>query len=453
LAPSQGKVCRRAGLVVYNVVSGVELGAAQAVPASGPTEEQLRQAVRATYIAFMGSGFAFATWASRIPQVRAHFDLQPSTLGLVLFAIAGGSVISMPLSGPVISRFGPQKVVSTTAVLLGAGLALVAIGYLVGLPAVVVGLFVFGFANGTWDVAMNVHGTAVERHLGRSILPRFHAGWSMGTVAGAVVGAIAVAVHLPVTVQLLVVAVLVAVAVPRSARQFLTVLDQPTESGTQRAPGEPAEPRQVHRNVLRAWLEPRTLAIGAFVLAFAFAEGAANDWTSLAAIDGYQLPAALGTLVFATFLAAMTAGRWFSPVFLDRYGRVPVARVLGLVAIAGVALFVSGVAVPFAFCGALLWGLGTSVGFPLGMSAGGDDPDRAAGRVSVIASVGYCAFLGGPPLVGFLGDQLTVLRALTSVAVLLAIAVVIAPVIRAPTSPQLERRGGRSPSAGSGLPR
>lgn len=129
------------------------------------------------------------------------------------------------------------------------------------------------------------------------------------------------------------------------------------------------------------------------------------------------------------------------------------ARVLGLVAIAGVALFVFGVAVPFAFCGALLWGLGTSVGFPLGMSAGGDEPDLAPGRVSVIASVGYCAFLGGPPLVGFLGDQLTVLRALTSVAVLLAIAVVIAPVIRAPTSPQLERRGGRGPSASSGLPR
>ena len=435
------------------MVGGVEVGAGQAVSTFGPTEERLRQAVRATYVAFIGSGFAFATWASRIPQVREHFHLQPSTLGLVLLAIAAGSVVSMPLSGPVISRFGPQKVVSAMAVLFGAGLAIVAIGYLVGLPMVVLGLFVFGLANGTWDVAMNVHGTAVERNLGRSIMPRFHAGWSMGTVVGAVVGAVAVAVHLPVTVQLLVVAVLVAVVVPHAARRFLTVLDQPTGTATRGSPDDPGQERQVHRNVLRAWLEPRTLAIGAFVLAFAFAEGAANDWTSLAAIDGYHLSPALGTLVFATFLAAMTAGRWFSPIFLDRHGRVPVARFLGLLAIAGVALFVFGVSVAFAFCGALLWGLGTSVGFPLGMSAGGDDPDLAAGRVSVIASVGYCAFLGGPPLVGFLGDQVTVLRALISVAVLLAVAVVIAPVVRAPSSRERERPSGRSPSAGSGLAR
>ena len=117
---------------------------------------------------------------------------------------------------------------------------------------------------------------------------------------------------------------------------------------------------------LGAWLEPRTLAIGVFVLAFAFAEGTANDWSSLAAIDGYHLQPALGTLVFATFLAAMTAGRWFSPVFLDRYGRVPVVRLLGLVAIAGVALFVFGPAVPFAFVGRALMGSRHVRGVPAG---------------------------------------------------------------------------------------
>jgi hypothetical protein len=299
------------------------------------------------------------------------------------------------------------------------------------LATVVVGLFVFGLANGAWDVAMNIHGGTVERHLGRSILPRFHAGWSLGTVAGAIVGAVAVAVHLPVTAHLVIVALIVGLVVPRATRQFLPDAGQ-SENGAPSADALTMPERQGHRTVLRAWLEPRTLAIGVFVLAFAFAEGTANDWSSLAAIDGYHLQPALGTLVFATFLAAMTAGRWFSPVFLDRYGRVPVVRLLGLVAIAGVALFVFGPAVPFAFVGALLWGAGTSVGFPLGMSAGGDEPSLAAGRVSVIASVGYCAFLAGPPLVGFLGNQLTVLHALTSVAVLLAIAVVLAPVVRPP---------------------
>jgi MFS family permease len=414
------------------VLNDEELGDTNAVSTLARTDDRLSRAVRATFIAFAGSGFAFANWAARIPQVRQHFHLQPSTLGLVILAIAAGSVVSLPLSGPLIAWLGPRRAVSMTAVVLSAGLAIVAIGYLVGLAIVVAGLFVFGWANGIWDVAANVHGGAVEGRLGRSIMPRFHAGWSLGTVAGAVVGAVAVAVHLPVTLHLAVVAVLVALVVPRAASHFLPSADQPAETATAGAPGQPDRERPAHRTVLRAWLEPRTLAIGAFVLAFAFAEGTANDWSSLAAIDGYHLAAALGTLVFATFLAAMTAGRWFAPIFLDRYGRVPVARLLGLVAITGVLLFVFGPAVPFAFAGALLWGAGTSVGFPLGMSAGGDEPELAPGRVSVIASVGYCAFLAGPPLVGFLGDQVTILRALTSVAVLLAVALVLAPVVRPP---------------------
>jgi MFS family permease len=397
-------------------------------------DEQLRRAVRATYTVFAGSGFAFANWASRIPQVRQNFHLRPSSLGLVLFAIAAGSIVSMPMAGPVIIRHSPRLTVAVTSVVLAGGLATVAAGYLVGLPLLVVGLFVFGFCNGAWDIAMNVHGAAVERRMGRSIMPRFHAGWSMGTLAGALVGAIAVAVHLPVTAHLAAVAVLVVIVVPRATRHFLADLETGTSGAEAEAPSPAGDGDR--RSALWAWLEPRTLAVGAFVLAFAFAEGTANDWTSVAAIDGYHVPAPVGTLVFATFLAAMTAGRWFCPAVLNRYGRVPVARCLAMTAVAGVLLFVFGPAAPFAFVGALLWGAGASVGFPMGMSAGADQPELAAGRVSVIATIGYCAFLGGPPLVGFLGNQFTVLRALTVVAVLLAVAIALAPATRPPTPRQ-----------------
>jgi MFS family permease len=125
----------------------------------------------------------------------------------------------------------------------------------------------------------------------------------------------------------------------------------------------------------------------------------------------------------------MTAGRWVGPWLLDRYGRVMVIRGLTAVAIAGLALFAVGPSTPVAFAGALLWGAGVSLGFPVGMSAGADDPVRAAGRVSVIASIGYFAFLGGPPLIGFLGQRYTVPHALTAVIVALALAGVITRVI------------------------
>jgi MFS family permease len=202
--------------------------------------------------------------------------------------------------------------------------------------------------------------------------------------------------------------------------------DDPVGDG---AAGQPAEPR---RSALAAWREPRTLLIGVFVLAFAFTEGTANDWIGVAMIDGYSAPAAVGTLGFAAFLSAMTTARWFGPHLLDRYGRVPVIRVLTVVAVAGLLLFVLGPNLPVAIVGALLWGAGASLGFPVGMSAGSDDPAHAAARVSVISSVGYCAFLGGPPLIGFLGEHSTVLRALLVVVALLVLAAVVASALRPP---------------------
>ncbi|HEX8094286.1 MFS transporter [Jatrophihabitans sp.] len=407
-----------------------------AVPVAAPPVQVVRAGVRGTYVAFIGSGFAFASWASRIPQVRDRLQLSPAELGLVLLCIAAGSLLALPLSGSVVHRFGSRRTVAGMAVLLAIGLATVALGYLAGLVPVVVGLFLLGFANGAWDVAMNVQGALVERHLGRSIMSRFHAGFSLGTVAGALVGAAMVALQVPVTAHLLVVTVLTGLAVPWGARAFVD--DAAGISEHQEQAGR--------RSALAAWREPRTLLIGVFVLAFAFAEGTGNDWISIAMIDGYGTPAAVGTLAFAVFLSAMTLGRWFGPGLLDRHGRVPVIRVLSVLGIAGTLLFVFAPATPLAFAGAVLWGIGVSLGFPVGMSAGADEPQYAAGRVSVIASIGYCAILAGPPTVGFLGDHISVLRAITAVAVLLGLAALITAVVTppAPRDPERPRNASRA---------
>jgi MFS family permease len=404
------------------------------------TPAAVRDATTATYCAFIGSGFAFASWASRIPQVRDGLRLDSAALGLVLLAIAAGSLLALPLSGPVVSRIGSARTVRSMAVLLGVGLTTVAFGALAGVVPVVIGLFLLGFANGAWDVAMNVQATVVERHRGRSIMSRFHAGWSVGTVAGALIGALMVAAHVPVAAHLATVAVLVVVTVTWYARRFVADQDQT----------EPVAAHQPTRDgPLTAWREPRTLLIGLFVLAFAFAEGAGNDWISVAAIDGHHVPAALGTLAFAGFLTAMTVGRWFGPALLDRYGRPRVIRTLALIGIAGVALFVFAPAATYAYIGTLLWGFGASLGFPVGMSAGGDDPRRAAARVSVIASIGYCAFLAGPPTIGFLGHQFTVLRALIVIAVLFGLAALIAGSVRPLRAARSERPAHPAPGAGT----
>jgi fucose permease len=383
---------------------------------SRSTNRVLWRATVAVYVVFILSGFAFASWASRIPQVRDALGLSPRGLGLVLLAIAIGSVVSMPLAGVVVARLGAARTVAIMAVIAAVGVATAAVGYRVGVVPVVVGLFLLGVGNGTWDVAMNVEGAEVEQRLGRAIMPRFHAGFSVGTVAGAGIGAALVALGVSARAHLLVVAGIVAVVGPLSVRNFIGVPHH-DEHGQEHRP-------------LRAWTEPRTLLVGLFVFTAAFTEGTGNDWLGVAVIDGYGAPAALAALTFSVFLAAMTAGRWFGPALIDRYGRTTTVRALGVVALVGLPLVVFGGTVAVAMVGAALWGLGTSLGFPVGMSAAGDDPRQAAGRVSVVATIGYVAFLAGPPLVGFLAQEVGTLRSLTVAGGLVTIGLLISGVLR-----------------------
>ena len=391
---------------------------------SAEIDVPVRNARNAVYAVFFSSGFIYASWASRIPQVRAELKVGPGVLGLVLLCGAVGSAFGTSLSGLIIGWLGERRTVVLMSWTVAVGVIVVAAGCRLGpegIPEVAAGLWLFGFGNGAWDVAMNVQGAAVERELGRSILPKFHAGWSIGTVAGAGVGAVMVALHVPVTAHLIAAGLLIAVATPAAAHRFL-----PSARTADHRDADQPDPGTPRRRALAAWTDPRTLLIGLFVLCMAFTEGTGNDWLSLGVIDGYHTPVVLGTVTFALFLAAMTAGRWFGPGLIDRFGRVRTLRVCSATALAGLLMIVFGRVLPVAVAGAILMGLGTSLGFPVGLSAAADDPRYAAPRVSTAASLGYLAFLAGPPAIGFLADQVGVLRSITVAGILIAASLVLA---------------------------
>ena len=223
-------------------------GSSQRAPAG--IDVQVRRARNAVYAVFVGAGFIYASWASRIPQVRAELRVGPGVLGLVLLCGAVGSAFGTSLSGLIIGRLGERRTVVTMAWTVAAGVIVVAAGCRLGpagIPEVAAGLWFFGFGNGAWDVAMNVQGAAVERELGRAILPKFHAGWSIGTVAGAGAGAVMVALHVPVTVHLIAAALIIAVAVPVAARQFL-----PSARTADHADADHPEPVTARRRALGA---------------------------------------------------------------------------------------------------------------------------------------------------------------------------------------------------------
>ncbi|RLP87118.1 MFS transporter [Micromonospora sp. CV4] len=390
----------------------------------------MRTARNGVAVVFTLNGLAVGSWFSRVPAVREALDLSAGRLGLLLLAMSIGALLAMPTSGLLAQRLGAARTVTLATVLVAVGLTVAGLGATVAGSVVVValGLAAFGYGSGACDVAMNVEGAAVERRLGRTVMPRFHAAWSLGSVAGAAIGAGAARFDLPVGAHLAGVAVVVLVGTVLGARAFLP------QPAVDRAEGTDASPRARRRAQLAAWREPRTLLIGLFVLVAAFTEGSANDWLAVAFVDGRDLSEAAGAAVFGVFVVGMTLGRTAGTVALDRWGRTPVLTGTVLLAAFGAGLAVLAGSGPVAIVGVALWGLGASLGFPVGMSAAADEEAHAPVRVSVVAVIGYTAFLGGPPLLGLLGDRVGILHALLVVPLLLLPTLALVPVLRPPAA-------------------
>lgn len=382
-----------------------------------PTDRSTTAARNGDLVTFAVAGMAIASWMSRVPDVKALLQLTPGQLGIMLLALSAGSLVGLPTAGRVARRLGAANTVRLGAVVALPGLLLCALAVQAQLSMFVVmpGLFLLGLGSGLWDVAQNFEGTNIERALGRAIMPWFHAAFSGGTVIAALIGAGLTALRVPLVAHLGGVVVIGLAAVFWGTAQFLPAFAEEADGVAQPA-----------ASARSAWLEPRTLLVGLVVLAAAFAEGTANDWMAVAFVEGHHFDNALGVVALAVFLTFMTAGRVLGTGLLDRYGRVPVLRVLFSAAVVGCLLVVFGNSA-VALVGTAIWGVGASLGFPVGMSAAADDPARAPMRLSVVTTIGYSAFLAGPPLLGFLGDHFGVLHALLVVGAVSLLALLVVP--------------------------
>jgi len=402
----------------------------------------------AVVVAYGASGLAFASWVSRLPAIRDALDLTPGNVGIILLCMTLGSFASVSMSGLIVLRLGSKRTIRTGSIMVGAGLLTTGFGttVLANPVATAIGLAIIGLGTGSWNTASNVEGAAVERAVGRHIMPRLHGAFSLGTVAGAGLGALAAAVSLPVFWHLAAAGTVVAVSVATAASWFraddIAVqgernyspdnFEDPTTGPIPVIPaaGATEAPLDNKRKIAQAWRERRTLLLGILVLGLALAEGAAGDWVALALADGHGQSDAAGAAGYGLFVTFMTIGRFAGTPLLDRFGRVPVMRWCAAAAVLGLAVFVFAPVPWLAYVGLAAWGLGASLGFPVGMSAAADDPAKAAARVSVVSTIGYGAFLCGPPLLGLLAEHVGILHSLLAVMVMLAVSFVLSPVAR-----------------------
>ncbi|MFD3583144.1 MFS transporter [Streptomyces sp. NPDC058683] len=377
----------------------------------------------AVFVLFFVPGLTISSWVTRTPDVRDMLGASTAQMGLILFGLSVGSMAGILCSGALVARWGARLVVLAGTSAIAAGAALIGIGAAADADlGVALGLGLFGLGMGGGEVALNVEGAEVERLLGRSTMPAMHGFFSLGTVVGAVAGMCLTAVGFPVLVHLVTVAGVVLAALA------LVIRSVPSEVGRRTA----AERREPGTARAAVWKDPTLLLIGCVILALAMAEGTANDWLPLVMVDGHGFDAALGSAVYAVFAAAMTVGRFAGGRFVDRFGRAAALCGSALVGAAGLALviFVDNQAV--AAAAAVLWGLGASLGFPVALSAAGDSGADSAARVALAATVGYVAFLVGPPSLGYLGEHFGLRHALILVLALVVAAVFATPAARSP---------------------
>ncbi|WP_210506168.1 MFS transporter [Naasia sp. SYSU D00057] len=386
----------------------------------------------AVFVVFAVAGFSLASWLARVPAIRESLGITTGQTGFLILGCSAGAILGLLLASPVLHLVGSRRAVAGSQSFAAVGIVLIGVGSEVfGSYAITfAGLAIFGIGSGLSDVAMNVEGAAAERRSGKSMLPLFHAFFSLGSVAGAGAGALVAQARVPMSVQLTAVGVLLVVAVLVAVPALLA-----DRLEAERRAGEGGE-RLRFAERMAVWVEPRTLLLGVVALGMAFAEGGANDWLALAMVDERGASHASGALLLAVFTASMTAGRLLGGRVLDRYGRVPVLRVSAAMAVAGLLLVIFVDQTAVTVVGVVLWGLGCALGFPVSISAATDDPAKAAARVSVVSTVGYLAFLAGPPLIGVLGDAVGLLRALLIVGALIALAGVLAFAARETRQPE-----------------
>lgn len=376
----------------------------------------IRNPLQAARLAVLGvfflNGVALASWVVRIPAVQQKLSLGEGALGLALLGMAVGALVSMPLTGALISRFGSRPVVGGAALSLALAMVLPALAP--GLLSLAAALFVLGASNGALDVSMNSQAVAVEKGYGRPIMASFHAAFSFGGLAGAAVGGVVAAAGIGVLAHLSAVAGLALVA---ALLAYRALMPAGADAGEDGAP---------------AFARPNRALLGLGIISFCvlLGEGAMADWSAVYLDGTLRTGPGFAAAGYAAFSLAMALGRLFGDGVTARFGAARVVRLGAAVAAIGLGAALAAGHPYAALAGFACAGVGFSIIFPAALSAAGRTQGMAAGpALAAVATAGYTGFLAGPPVIGFvaelvgLGGALYIVVALSAAIVLLGGAV------------------------------
>lgn len=331
---------------------------------------------------FFLSGFSFSSWASRIPTIKAALQLNEAELGSILLTMPVSSLIGLPLSGWLVSKFDSR--IPLTAAFIVNALSLLLIGLADTTLSLIMALFLFSFSMRIFNIAINTQAINLQRAYGRKINGSFHGLWSTGGIVGVAYTTLLVALDISIVPHLLSVAV-ASILINVYSYRFLLRNDR-SESGNKLAFGKP---------------DPYIMNLGLLVFFAAVCEGGMFDWS------GIYFQKVVNVEIFTSgyliFMAFMAFSRFVSDRIIEKIG-MPSTYILSAVfVVSGISLAILFPSFWPAMIGFSLVGFGTASVIPMTYTlAGASQKYSPAMAISLITTFGIIGMLTGPPLIGYL---------------------------------------------------
>jgi len=343
------------------------------------------------FAAFFLYAFAIGGLFPRLAELQRSMRLSEGELGFGLIGAACGTLFSLTLAGRSIERVGHRATLLALMPALPVFYALAA--HANGAVALFFCLLPAGLCIGAIELVVNLEADRVEHQGGRRIMNRAHAFWSFGFFGAGLVGALAARIGISPQWHL-------AGIVPLSALLIVLLLSG-FEAAPQRSGGHDEPAHHFARPTLAI------MALVLFSLSGLVLEGAGIDWSAIYMRDVFAAEPVLSGLAVATGAFAQGAARYVADRFVERHSPLAIARTLLVVLGAGAVMVAFAPAWQLALLGFALMGVGTSVMFPLAMSAAAQRTDRsAATNVAALAQISFVSFLLAPPLLGQVAEHL-----------------------------------------------
>jgi MFS family permease len=351
------------------------------------TNRSVQRSRIAVSLFFFCQGLAFASWASRIPSIKTDLQLSDASLGTVLLMLPLGQLLTMTLSGRLVTKYGSAKVLSVACCCYV--LTLCAIAFASSSVSLGMSLFIFGIFGNMCNIAVNTQGVAVEEQYSKPIMSSFHGAWSIAGFAAALIGLAAIQINLSTFWHFAFILLLVCGNVLINAKFLL--------------PGKAKENKQ------KGLTKPDAMLVQLGILGFLSmaTEGAMFDWSGVYFKDIVLVPQNLVPVGYAAFMIMMASGRFIGDFVIAKMGKQRTLQISGLLMCCGMLL---SVVLPYFYAsivGFMMVGLGVACVVPTVYSVTGKHPSIAPGKaLAMVSSISFLGFLLGPPSIGYIAEWL-----------------------------------------------